>query len=608
MKQGKSDIGFAHLKYVSPIVDIIPNGAIIIIRRVNKLLKEYKIMKLLKILSLVGMVFFLCLLAQAEYSAVAQGEREILVLPSEGTIGDTIRVVGKGFNKSKGDFEAYAAIILSSEEATTDDDIDSDVTVYEFVAEGVLLNENGEFDISFELPAELNDGADKETVHVGTYYVYVCHYVINVLAPRISAVAEFDVILGNITIEPDRGTVGTSVKIIGTDFFSNEEIAINYDEMDLDIDSGDTKTDSSGEFTAYVIIPKSNAGIHHVAVIQLGNEVVAEFFVEPDVTINPTSGESGTQVTVLGTGFSRRENVVIYFGASEVAEIPTDRVGDFVATFSVPEFTAGLYKIEIDDGENIQTAKFTIISPPELPSLEPPITPAVIEINRLAGNVGAEIVVSGTGFVKDGTVTIEYDNEVVASTNTDARGIFMASFNIPISAHGGHVMKISDDLNTKELTFTVESEAPSKPNLLVAGPVVAEQDTDILLDWEDVMDDSMPVTYELQLASNDSFSAESILLEEKGLTDSEYLMDSSKIKFLRPRSSYYWRARAVDSAANAGEWAETVEIKIAAVTTMPGWLMYTLILLGGLFIFFIWYRFHQAEKRSNQKEPRSQGE
>ena len=128
-------------------------------------------MKLFKRLSVAGMVFFLCLLVKTDYSVIAQEEREVLVLPSEGTVGDTIRVVGKGFNKSTGDFEAYAAIILSSEEATTDDDIDSDVTVYEFVAEGVLLNENGEFDISFELPAELNDGADKETVHVGTYYV-----------------------------------------------------------------------------------------------------------------------------------------------------------------------------------------------------------------------------------------------------------------------------------------------------------------------------------------------------------------------------------------------------------------------------------------------------
>lgn len=556
-------------------------------------------MKTLKILSVAGLVFSLCLLVQPEHSAVAQGEREVYVFPSEGTIGDTIRVSGKGFNKSTEYTDKYATVIFSSEEATTDDDIDDDVTVYELVAEGVWLNENGEFDVSFDVPAELNDGEDEETVHVGTYYLYVCHYMVNVLATRISAVAEFDVILGNITIKPDRGTVGTSVEIIGTDFFSDEDIAINYDEIDLDIDSGDTKTDSSGEFTTYVTIPKSTAGIHHVTVIQLENEVVADFSVEPDVTVNPTSGEPDTRVTILGTGFSRRENVVIYFGASEVAKIPTDRLGDFVATFPVPIFTAGLYEIEIDDGENIQTAKFTIISPPELIILTPPIMPAVIEINRLAGNVGAEIVVSGTGFVKDGTVTIEYDNELVTSATINASGVFMTSFHIPISAHGEHIMIISDDLNTKELTFTVESEAPAKPNLLLVSPVVVKEGTDILLDWEDVTDKSMPVNYTLQLASNDGFSSGSILLEKTELPDSEYLMDLSKTQSLRPGRSYYWRVRAVDSAANAGEWTKVGEIKIASVSTIPGWLKYTLVVPGALLIPFIWYMMRRAGKRSS---------
>ena len=556
-------------------------------------------MKTLKILSVAGLVFSLCLLVQPEHSAVAQGEREVYVFPSEGTIGDTIRVAVKGFNKSTEDADKYATVIFSSEEATTDDDIGNDVTKYELVAEGIWLNENGEFDVSFDVPAELNDGVDEETVHVGTYYIYVCHYMVNVLAPRIRAVIEFDVILGNITIKPDKGTVGTSVEIIGTDFFSDEDIAINYDEIDLDIDSGDTKTDSSGEFTAYITIPKSTAGIHHVTVIQLENEVVAEFSVEPDVTINPTSGESDTRVTILGTGFGRRENVVIYFGASEVAKIPTDRLGDFVATFSVPKFTAGLYEIEIDDGENIQTTKFTIISPPKLPIPKPPIMPAVIEINRLAGNVGAEIVVSGTGFVKDGIVTIKYDNELVASTTIDASGIFLTSLNIPVSKHGDHIMIISDDLNTKELTFTVESEAPAKPNLLLVSPVAVKEGTDILLDWEDVMDKSMPVNYTLQLASNDGFSSGSILLEKTELPDSEYLMDLSETEPLRPRRSYYWRVRAVDSAANAGEWTKAGEIKIASVSTIPGWLMYTLAVLGALFILFIWYMMRRAVKRSS---------
>jgi len=479
-------------------------------------------MNFFRILIVAWLASSFCLLTQPALSAVAQEERAIYLFPDEGRLGDTVRIAGKGFNKSTADTDKYAAIIFSSEKATTDDDIGHDVTRYELVAEGVWLNENGEFDTSFEVPEELTDGAKKETVHVGTYYVYVCHYMVNILAPRIRAVAEFEVTLGNITINPDKGTVGTSVEITGRDFLPDEDIAIYYDNIELDIDSGDTRTDSSGEFTTYVTIPKSTAGTHHITVIQMENEATTEFAVEPDVTVNPTSGVADTLVTILGTGFGRRENVVIYFGALEVANKQTDIAGDFVATFSVPELAAGLHDIVIDNGENIQTAKFTIISPPEPPAPKPPVLPAVIEINRLAGYVGAEVVVHGTGFIKDGAVTIKYDSELVASATVDANGTFLTSFRIPVSAHGDHIMIISDGLNTKELTFTVESKAPEKPELLLASPIVAKEGNDIFLDWEDVLDESMPVTYHLQLASNAGFAAGSILLEEKGVADSEY--------------------------------------------------------------------------------------
>lgn len=552
-----------------------------------------------KVIFVAWLVSALCLFAQPELPVIAQVQREIYVLPSEGTMGDAVRVAGEGFNKSI-DSDKYAAVFFSSEKATTDDDIDIDVTRYELVAEGVYLNGKGEFDISFEVPDELNDGIADEKVHDGLYYIYVCHYLGNVLAPRIRAVAEFNVILGDITIDPNKGAVGTSVEIVGTAFFHDEDIVINYDRTYLVIDRGDTETDGSGEFTAYVTIPKSTTGKHKITVIQAENEVSADFTVEPDVTVNPTSGVPNTLVTILGDGFDRRENIAIYFDISEVASIQTDSVGDFVATFNIPELDAGLYGIEIDDGEEPQVAKFTIISPPKppSPSPEPPRIPTVIEINRLAGHVGAEVVASGTGFVGNGTVTIEYDDELLTSAAIDTEGTFLLSFRVPIGRYGDHVMIISDGLNTKELTFTVESEAPAIPNLLLGTPIVVKEGAEMLLDWEDVTDKSMPVTYTLQLAQDAGFSAGSVLLEETGLTDSEYLIGSSTMKSLHPRRSYYWRVRAVDSASNEGEWTKAAEIKIAAVSTMPGWLMYTLAVLGALFILFIWYMIRRAERRT----------
>ncbi len=550
-----------------------------------------------KVIFVAWLASALCLFAQPELSAIAQVQREIYVFPSEGTIGDMVRVAGEGFNKST-DSDKFAAVFFSSEKATTDDDIDEEVTSYELVAEGVWLNENGEFDISFEVPDELNDGDSEEKIHDGLYYVYVCHYLGDDLAPRIRAVAEFNVILGNIAIDPDEGAVGASVEITGTDFLHDEDIAISYDGIDLDIDRGDTETDSSGDFTAYVTIPKSTTGKHRISVIQAENEVIAEFTVEPDVTVNPTSGVPGTPVTVLGTGFDRRENITIYFVISKVASVQTDSLGDFVATFNIPELEAGLQEIEIDDGEEVQITKFTIISSSKPPSPKPPQTPAVIEINRLAGHVGAEVVASGTGFVENGTVTIEYDGVSLASAAIDAEGTFLLSFHVPISVRGDHVMRISDGLNTKEMTFTVESEAPAVPNLLLGTPIVVKEGTEILLDWEDVTDKSMPVTYTLQLAQDTSFSAKSVFLEETGLTDSEYQIGSSTVRLLRPRRSYYWRVRAVDSASNAGEWTRAAEIKIAPVSTMPTWLMYTLAVLGAFFILFIWYMIRRTDKRT----------
>jgi hypothetical protein len=559
-------------------------------------------MSFCRVVFVAWLVSALCLFAQPELTASAQAQREIYVFPSKGTVGDMVRVAGEGFNKSTADSDKFAAVFFSSQEATTDDDIDVDVTRYELVAEGVLLSEKGEFDISFEVPDELNDGDNDEKIHDGLYYVYVCHYMGNVLAPRIRAVAEFDVILGDIVIEPDEGVVGTSVEITGTTFFPDEDIAIYYDGIDMTIDRGDTETDGSGEFTAYVTIPKSTTGKHKIAVIQDENAVSAEFTVKPDVTVNPTSGVPGTLVTILGDGFDRKESITIYFDIAEVASIDTDSVGDFVTTFNIPELAAGLYEIQVDDGEKVQIAKFSIISPskpsPSPPPPEPPQMPAVIEINRLAGNVGAEVVASGTGFLQSGTVTVEYDGELLASVAIDAEGKFQLSFQVPVGEHGDHLMVISDGLNTKELTFTVESEAPAAPELLLGTPIVVKEGDELLLDWEDVVDKSMPVSYTLQLAQDAGFATGSVFLEKTELADSEYLIEASTMKQLRPRRSYYWRVRAVDSASNIGGWTKASEIKIAPASTMPSWLMYMLAVLGALFILFIWYMIRRAERKT----------
>jgi hypothetical protein len=334
---------------------------------------KQKVMKYVKIVRIFGMVVILSTLIATMPVAVAQTTRFIDPWPTKGKIGDTITLVGEGFNKSTSAKDKYAAIFFSGQKASTYDDIGNEVKAYKLVKEGVWLDENGAFETTFTIPSKLDDGDDEEDVIFGTYYVYVCHYVGNIISPRIRAIAEFTVPVGEITIDPNSGPVATFVEIRGTDFTSGKNIIFKYDGSDVDIERGDDETNSNGEFISYLLIPENAAGIHTITVSISGNDVEAEFTIDPEAILSTTSGEANTIVAVDGTGFSSRNNVVIFFNDVGLATATTDVLGGFRTTFIVPELKAGIYSVVVEDeDEKLDKAKFTIIIPPHTPALTPP--------------------------------------------------------------------------------------------------------------------------------------------------------------------------------------------------------------------------------------------
>lgn len=322
------------------------------------------------------MVVILSTLIATMPETAAQTTRSFALWPTKGKIGDTITLVGEGFNKSTPATDKYAAIFFSSQKASTYDDIGNEVKAYKLVKEGVWLDENGAFETTFTIPSELDDGDDEEDVIFGTYYVYVCHYIGNIISPRIRAIAEFTVPVGEITIDPNSGPVATFVEIRGIDFTSSKNITFKYDGSDVDVERGDDETNSNGEFVSYILIPESTAGIHTITVSISDNEVEAEFTIDPEAILSITSGEANTIVTVDGTGFSSRNNVVIYFNNVRLATTMTGVQGNFSTTFSVPELKAGIYSVVVeDDDEKLDKAKFTILIPPPIPALAPAAPP-----------------------------------------------------------------------------------------------------------------------------------------------------------------------------------------------------------------------------------------
>ncbi|MFC1904034.1 IPT/TIG domain-containing protein [Chloroflexota bacterium] len=565
-------------------------------------------MKYTKVLRMFSTVFILSLLVMAMPAMAA--DRLVVLVPEEGAIGSEVTVAGEGFNKSTEDSDKYAVIYFSSEEATLVDDIDiedydGDVSTYEVVKDGIWLDEDGDFEITFDVPDELNDGDDDEDVTSGTYYVYVCHYLSTsppTIAPRIRAIAEFIVIGGDVELDPDEGPVGTEVEIAGTEFTSRDEIVIEYDGDEVDIESGDDETDSGGDFISTIIIPESTAGEHTVTVTVAGSEVEVEFTVEPYLVLDPTSGEANTDINVSGTGFGRRTDVVVYFDGVGLANTTTTSDGSFETTLTVPDLDSDVYDVEAEDeDENIDTARFTITVPPPstspTPAPEEPTSPpapvpstTTASISETSGSIGKDVIVGGAGFEADGKITVKYDGNEVTTATADASGIFVAAFKIPVSKYGEHIITASDGTSTETFTFTVESVAPPIPAPLLPEMGVKVK-APISFDWENVVDDSLPLTYTLQIADDDGFSASSIVIEKKGLAKSEYTVEETEaVKLIGQEATYYWRVRAVDGAENAGDWTGAGEFNVSGGGMgLPNWALYTLLGVGALVLFAVGY-------------------
>jgi hypothetical protein len=514
-------------------------------------------------------------------------------------IGDPVTVIGAGFSASQ-----PIAVYFSNQLASIGHKIQTNVTVYQtlFVETADVY---GGFTKSATVPSRMTSMGNVDVV-AGTYYLYAC--ILTATDPNaIYAVQTFTVAAaGSITSTPTTGPVDTPVTITGNSFVASTAITAQYDGAALPIEGGHTTTQTTGTFSSTVYIPESTAGAHTISVTVGTTSVSSTFTVTRDILINPQSGAAGTQVTISGTGFTRRPAVTFYFNGSlvqEVASYLSDTKGSFSAIITIPSsgLSAGPYIIEADDGTGIADASFNLtVAPQSQPTPEPepepepeptptPVLPT-LTISSGGNTVGSNIGIGGAGFTPAATVTFTYDDEEVATATADSDGLVMAIFRAPPSKHGEHIITVSDGTNTNTVTYTVESIAPEIPQPLTPelGVKVKSPAT---FEWEDVTDDSMPVTYTLQIATSDSFEASSIVLEITDIKLSTYMLtEAEELKLAGRKDAYYWRVQAVDAASNESGWTGTGDFYVGGASgSFPSWALYTLIGIGGVLLFGLGY-------------------
>ncbi len=509
----------------------------------------------MKVLRITILSIFASILAVASPAspALAAYYEEISLDPDEGEVGDYIYVNGNDFDESGHDSEdyVYVRIYLTHEEAEPGDDIDSDVEDYEIVESSVFVDDDGEFEeASFKIPSALTDGEDDVEVGGGTYYVCVTYSGDD----RIVAVAELTIIGGEIEIAPDEGSVNSEAEITGTNFSEDEELTVEFDNEEINIDSGDEQVDEDGEFELTIIIPESTAREHTITVSgDEGSKAEATFTVLPEAFVSPLEAPPGDLVTISGTGFGGEEDVDIAFcNVNFESAAETDSDGSFSVDLEVPDVSKGIYFVDVEDesGNESVTINFTVEENIAL-SISP-ITSA-----SAPGYVGMDITISGMDFKASSQITITYAStpQTVATTASDIYGNFIASFPIPESTGGSHTITASDGTNSLQVPFYMESEAPNIPSLSL--PLAGSKAESLTyFDWDNVSDDSLPVTYTLQVATSEDFTSASMVLEKAGPTSSEYTVN--ELEEFEPRSEeepYYWRVKAVDGAYNESAWS-----------------------------------------------------
>jgi hypothetical protein len=533
-----------------------------------------------KFFSILTVALILSLLMVAIPAIPASAIDEAITLDVEqGEPGDQIAISGSDFAISGGVHFNYVYIYFSNDELEVGDEIDYYDNIYWRYLSQVYTDDEGEFSKPIEIPAVLSDSKNSAVVQGGTYYFYVTYSGDEV----IKAYAEFTVI-GITDYSPIKGPVGTEVEISGVGFDGNDDIQVSYDGDHIEIASGggDRRFKSNGSFTSRVVIPESVAGTHTLMVEdEGGHSSQVEFKVEPKITVSPAPASVGDEVTITGTGFGEDSELIVYFDGNIVyitGDYDTNDCGGFQANFIVPELEPGEYLVEVEDEDfNLAEAELDVG-----PGLEiSPVTSAAAP-----GSVGDTVTISGSGFVSNATVEIKYDGALLATVETDGTGNLVTTITIPSSSNGEHAITVSDGISTKGVSFFMESTPPEAPEPLKP-ETDAKADSKTEFDWTDVSDASMPVTYELQVSTNSQFT-DAILVRKIELTTSTYtLTDVEELVSTSEDAPYYWRVRSVDAASNQSAWSSGTSFTVGGGFHMPGWLTYTLIALGAVFIFFL---------------------
>ncbi|MGC8580804.1 MAG: OmpL47-type beta-barrel domain-containing protein [Thermoplasmata archaeon] len=268
-------------------------------------------------------------------------------------------------------------------------------------------------------------------------------------APRVAST--YFAVSTSLSVSPSSGNVGSSMTLTGNGYGKYLNVNIFWDGKLY----WQSTTNRTGSFILILTVPYGYYGLHTIyAQDSNTNSASTNFFIDPNIIINPSSGYVFSSFTAYMTGYSQNASLsVIWVPLNTIIGTGiTDANGTLNLTVNVPQSPAGSSTVESRDSNGVSsTATFLVI-------------PQII-LNVSSGPQGTAVKATGYGFAATASITSTWDNPALTlfTTASNSVGTWSNNFLTPPATFGNHVITATDGTNTQTATFFVSSQLKLSP-------------------------------------------------------------------------------------------------------------------------------------------------
>jgi uncharacterized protein YoxC len=460
----------------------------------------------------------------------------ILLDVEEGPTGTVVEIRGRGYDPAE--YINYGEITI------TDGSNPVDCYIVDEPALGVDVKDDGDFKLDIVIPT-VSDLDDYDTIEVT-----------DGVTP--AAEADFEVTGdAEIEVDPEYGVQGATISIQGWNFtqISGEEVDIELWDQDLTAKVEDIKTfdtDSDGEFDGTFTVPAVAGDAYKIVAVMDD----ATFNIDADagfrvglmiVILSESSGPTGKEITLTGTGFTENDSWNASFGDISIFDSElTDGTGSLSESFYVPNVDVGTYTVTVlDEDTEIEVESEFTVTATAMVELDPMNAPHKYNVSiegwHFIANEGDDIEAVLYNVTDDGDVDEDWDIDLKHKWDHDDDDDTPGQERDAVLNEDGNfsayfMVLDEDDLSLGDYILNITTENPGD------GPdIMAQVEFSVVTETISIE----PRKSSFAIGDTVAFNIES-----------SFAQDDSYIEIYDPEGTLYWKTDPID------EWVKVGTIRL----------------------------------------------